>query len=106
MEQAALAAAYGLAHGKLWDWIVALLAERAHVNCVAFQAVKGVALDFATRMRWVRGGRALRRGARRHLLRDPDRGSQAFLRRDRRYRGICRDDLPPLPPRSGSARSR
>lgn len=56
MEQAALAAAYGLAHGKLWDRIVALLADSENVNCVGFQAVKGLALDFATRMRWVRGG--------------------------------------------------
>jgi DNA-binding MurR/RpiR family transcriptional regulator len=56
MEQAALAAAYGLAHGKLWDRIVALLADSEQVNCVGFQAVKGLALDFATRMRWVRGG--------------------------------------------------
>jgi DNA-binding MurR/RpiR family transcriptional regulator len=51
-----LAAAYGLAHGKLWDRIVALLADSENVNCVGFQAVKGLALDFATRMRWVRGG--------------------------------------------------
>src|SRR5690242_19126437 len=50
MEQEALAAAYGLAHGKLWDRIVALLTEREHVNCVGFQAVKGIALDFSTRM--------------------------------------------------------
>lgn len=56
MEQAALAAAYGLAHGKLWDRIVGLLTESENVNCVGFQAVKGLALDFATRMRWVRGG--------------------------------------------------
>jgi DNA-binding MurR/RpiR family transcriptional regulator len=56
MEQAALAAAYGLAHGKLWDRIVALLADSEQVNCVGFQAVKGLALDFATRMRWVRAG--------------------------------------------------
>jgi DNA-binding MurR/RpiR family transcriptional regulator len=56
MEQAALAAAYGLAHGKLWDRIVALVAESAHVNCVGFQAVKGLALDFSTRLRWVRSG--------------------------------------------------
>ncbi|HYD07774.1 MAG TPA: MurR/RpiR family transcriptional regulator, partial [Reyranella sp.] len=56
MEQAALAAAYGLAHGKLWDRIVALVADSAHVNCVGFQAVKGLALDFSTRLRWVRGG--------------------------------------------------
>ncbi|HVO04481.1 MAG TPA: MurR/RpiR family transcriptional regulator [Candidatus Cybelea sp.] len=56
MEQDALAAAYGLAHGKLWDQIIALLAERERVNCVGFQAVKGLALDFSTRMRWVRGG--------------------------------------------------
>jgi len=56
MEQAALAAAYGLAHGKLWDQMVALVAESEHVNCVGFQAVKGLALDFSTRLRWVRGG--------------------------------------------------
>jgi DNA-binding MurR/RpiR family transcriptional regulator len=35
---------------------IALLAESDYVNCVGFQAVKGLALDFATRMRWVRGG--------------------------------------------------
>ena len=56
MEQAALAAAYGLAHGKLWDQMVTLVAESEHVNCVGFQAVKGLALDFSTRLRWVRGG--------------------------------------------------
>jgi DNA-binding MurR/RpiR family transcriptional regulator len=56
MEQAGLAAAYGLAHGKLWDQIVALLADSEQVNCVGFQAVKGLALDFSTRLRWVRGG--------------------------------------------------
>lgn len=56
MEQEALAAAYELAHGKVWDRMVALLTEAEHVNCVGFQAVKGLALDFSTRLRWVRGG--------------------------------------------------
>src|SRR5689334_23161317 len=56
MEQEALAAAYELAHGKLWDRMVTLLTETDHVNCVGFQAVKGLALDFSTRLRWVRGG--------------------------------------------------
>jgi DNA-binding MurR/RpiR family transcriptional regulator len=56
MEQEAIAAAYELAHGKAWDRIVSLLANSEHVNCVGFQAVKGLALDFSTRLRWVRGG--------------------------------------------------
>jgi DNA-binding MurR/RpiR family transcriptional regulator len=56
MEQEALAAAYELAHGKVWDRMVKLLAETDRVNCVGFQAVKGLALDFSTRLRWVRGG--------------------------------------------------
>ena len=54
MEQRALAAAYNLAQGKVWEEIVQLLSKSAHVNCVGFQAVKGLALDFATRLRWVR----------------------------------------------------
>lgn len=56
MEQRALAAAYNLAQGKVWDEIVQLLSGSDHVNCVGFQAVKGLALDFATRLRWVRPG--------------------------------------------------
>ena len=56
MEQRALGAAYSLAQGAVWDEIVHLLSSSEHVNCVGFQAVKGLALDFATRLRWVRGG--------------------------------------------------
>jgi DNA-binding MurR/RpiR family transcriptional regulator len=56
MEQRALAAAYNLAQGKMWNEIVHLLGASDHVNCVGFQAVKGLALDFATRLRWVRPG--------------------------------------------------
>lgn len=56
MEQRALAATYNLAHGKVWDEIINLLSTSDHVNCVGFQAVKGLALDFATRLRWVRSG--------------------------------------------------
>lgn len=56
MEQRALAAAYSLAQGRTWNDIVQLLVRVDHVNCVGFQAVKGLALDFATRLRWVRPG--------------------------------------------------
>ena len=56
MEQRALAATYNMAHGKVWDEIINLLSTCDHVNCVGFQAVKGLALDFATRLRWVRSG--------------------------------------------------
>jgi DNA-binding MurR/RpiR family transcriptional regulator len=56
MEQRALAAAYSLAQGRIWNDIVRLLVKVDHVNCVGFQAVKGLALDFATRLRWVRPG--------------------------------------------------
>ncbi|HEU4825737.1 MAG TPA: MurR/RpiR family transcriptional regulator [Dongiaceae bacterium] len=56
MEQRALAAAYNLAQGRTWSQIVHLLGTADHVNCVGFQAVKGLALDFATRLRWVRPG--------------------------------------------------
>lgn len=56
MEQRALVAAYNLAQSEMWDEIVHLLGTAEHVNCVGFQAVKGLALDFATRLRWVRPG--------------------------------------------------
>jgi DNA-binding MurR/RpiR family transcriptional regulator len=56
MEQQALTAAYNLAHGKTWDRIVDHLSTATRINCVGFQAVKGLALDFSTRLKWVRGG--------------------------------------------------
>lgn len=56
MEQQALAAAYHLAQGKTWSEIVDLLSTCDRVSCVSFQAVRGLALDFATRLRWVRSG--------------------------------------------------
>ncbi|MBI2254692.1 MAG: MurR/RpiR family transcriptional regulator [Proteobacteria bacterium] len=56
MEKQALVAAYNLAQGETWDKIVTLLSVCDHVNCVGFQSVKGLALDFATRLRWVRPG--------------------------------------------------
>jgi len=56
MEQQALAAAYNLAHGEIWDRIVDALSNTPRINCVGFQAVKGLALDFSTRLKWVRGG--------------------------------------------------
>ena len=56
MEIQALTAAYDLAHGKAWDRIIDVLCATPHINCVGFQAVKGLALDFSTRLKWVRGG--------------------------------------------------
>lgn len=56
MEQLALTAVYNLAHGEMWERIVHILTVTKHVNCVGFQAVKGLALDFSTRLKWVRGG--------------------------------------------------
>jgi DNA-binding MurR/RpiR family transcriptional regulator len=56
MEQRALATAYNLAHGDVWNAVVHLLTDSDHVSCVGFQAVKGLSLDFATRLRWVRPG--------------------------------------------------
>jgi len=56
MEHQALTAAYNLAHGKIWDRIVDHLSTAARINCIGFQAVKGLALDFSTRLKWVRGG--------------------------------------------------
>ena len=56
METQALTAAYNLAHGKTWDKIVHHLSTVPRINCVGFQAVKGLALDFSTRLKWVRGG--------------------------------------------------
>jgi DNA-binding MurR/RpiR family transcriptional regulator len=56
MEHQALTAAYNLAHGKIWDRIVDHLTTATRINCVGFQAVKGLALDFSTRLKWVRGG--------------------------------------------------
>lgn len=56
MEVQALTAAYDLVHGRTWDKIVDVLSTTAHINCVGFQAVKGLALDFSTRLKWVRGG--------------------------------------------------
>lgn len=56
MEQLALAAAYNLVHGTVWDRMVDLLSSAERVNCIGFQAVKGLALDFSTRLQWIRGG--------------------------------------------------
>jgi DNA-binding MurR/RpiR family transcriptional regulator len=56
MEQHALAAAYDQVHSEPWDRMVDLLSVTERVNCIGFQAVKGLALDFATRLQWVRAG--------------------------------------------------
>lgn len=56
MEQHALAAAYELVHSEVWDRMVDHLSNSERVNCIGFQAVKGLALDFTTRLQWVRAG--------------------------------------------------
>lgn len=56
MEQHALAAAYDLVHSPAWDRMVEHLSNTERVNCIGFQAVKGLALDFTTRLQWVRPG--------------------------------------------------
>jgi DNA-binding MurR/RpiR family transcriptional regulator len=56
MEQRALAAVYDLTSGEKWARIVDLLSKTNRLHCVGFQAVKGLALDFSTKMKWVRGG--------------------------------------------------
>lgn len=56
MEQQALSGAYELVHSPTWDRMVDLLSTVERVNCIGFQAVKGLALDFSTRLQWVRAG--------------------------------------------------
>jgi DNA-binding MurR/RpiR family transcriptional regulator len=56
LEIQALIDVYELARTELWRKIVKLLSGTSHVYVVGFQATKGLAMDFATRLQWVRTG--------------------------------------------------
>jgi DNA-binding MurR/RpiR family transcriptional regulator len=56
LELRSLIAAYDQAATEKWREIVALLARCDGLNVVGFQASKGLALDFATRLQYVRQG--------------------------------------------------
>ena len=56
LELASVHRAYELATTPAWDRIVTLLAETPLIHMVGFQATQGVALDFASRMKYVRSG--------------------------------------------------
>ncbi len=56
LELRAVIKAYELTATERWQQIVRLLAERRHVHVVGYQASKGIALDFASRLKYARGG--------------------------------------------------
>lgn len=56
LELRAVVKAYELATSERWAAIVALLATHPQVYVTGFQGVKGVALDFATRLKYARAG--------------------------------------------------
>lgn len=56
LEIRAVIKAYELAASERWQSIIDLLAKRRHIHVVGFQASKGVALDFANRMKYARAG--------------------------------------------------
>lgn len=63
LEMRAVVEAYELAAGARWEAIVDLLATRSKVYVVGFQASKGVALDFANRLKYARPGVRFAEGA-------------------------------------------
>ena len=56
LELRAVTQAYALATGERWPRIVELLAGRRFVHVAGFQATRGVALDFANRLKYARPG--------------------------------------------------
>jgi DNA-binding MurR/RpiR family transcriptional regulator len=56
LELKAVIEAYELTTRERWRAVVELLARRRFVHVVGFQATKGVALDFATRLKYARPG--------------------------------------------------
>ena len=55
-EVEALMAAYQLASGERWDQLVKRLAGAQEIHVAGFQTVRGVAMDFAARLEYVREG--------------------------------------------------
>lgn len=56
LELMAVRRVYEMATTPAWDRIVTLLAETPLIHVVGFQATQGVALDFASRLKYVRSG--------------------------------------------------
>lgn len=56
LELRAVHRAYSLTMTEAWPRIVALLAERGSVHVAGFQATRGVAMDFANRLKYARPG--------------------------------------------------
>lgn len=56
LELKAVINAYELTATERWQRIVRLLAERRRVHVVGYQATKGIALDFASRLKYARAG--------------------------------------------------
>lgn len=63
LELAAMRRAYELTSSPMWDRIITRLAETPLIHVLGFQAVQGVAMDFASRMKYVRGGVRSSRGS-------------------------------------------
>lgn len=56
LELRAVQRAYEVTTTERWSRIVRLVAERDQVHVAGFQATKGVAMDFASRLKYVRSG--------------------------------------------------
>lgn len=56
LELRAVALAYELTRLDRWQTVVDLLSQRAQIAVAGFQASKGLALDFASRLKYARGG--------------------------------------------------
>lgn len=56
LEVAAITDVYKLANSAIWPVIIRLLAWKEAVYVTGFQASKGLALDFANRLKYARGG--------------------------------------------------
>ncbi|KQU90651.1 SIS domain-containing protein [Ensifer sp. T173] len=54
LELDAIVKAYGLTATEQWDEAATLLAKTRHVYVVGFQASKGLAMDFSSRLLWAR----------------------------------------------------
>lgn len=63
LELTAMRRVYELTSSPAWDRIITRLAETPQIHVLGFQAVQGVAMDFASRMKYVRGGVRFSRGS-------------------------------------------
>ncbi|NEY92086.1 MurR/RpiR family transcriptional regulator [Tabrizicola oligotrophica] len=63
LELDAMRRAYEITSSPVWERIVTRLAETPLVHVLGFQAVQGVAMDFASRLKYVRPGIRFARGS-------------------------------------------